>query len=277
MSFDGFGPIAESLRRSTVQVTTLGRRGGQGSGFIARSSGVIVTNAHVINRSPLSVRLWDGSSFPAKIAAHSVRRDLAVLQIPATHLTPVTLGDSDELRVGELVVAIGNPLGFTGAVSSGVVHAIGRREGLGPTRWIHAGLQLAPGNSGGPLADARGRVVGVNTMIAGGVGLAVPSNLVKRLLAGKLRQSSLGMTVHPTAIQIAGAGRRGFVLVEVTPGGAAHYASLRVGDVLLSSIDEVEEALEKGARLLRLEFLRGDPTKIRTVVLRPGIPQANAA
>ena len=149
MSFDGFGPIAESLRRSTVQITSEGRRGGQGSGFIAGSNGLIVTNAHVINRSPLSVRLWDGSSFPAKITAHSVRRDLAVLQIPAAHLTPVTLGNSDELRVGELVIAVGNPLGFTGAVSSGVVHAIGRRAGLGPTKWIHAGLQLAPGNSGG--------------------------------------------------------------------------------------------------------------------------------
>jgi len=85
------------------------------------------------------------------------------------------------------------------------------------------------------------------------------------------------MTVHPTAIQIAGAGRRGLALLEVTPGGAADYASLRIGDVLLSSIDELEEALEKGAQLLRLEFLRGDPTKIRTVVLRPGIPQATAA
>ena len=107
--------------------------------------------------------------------------------------------------------------------------------------------------------------------------MAVPANLVKRLLAGKLRQSSLGMTVHPTAVQIAGAGRRGLVLLEVTPGGAADYASLRVGDVLLSSIDEVEEALEKGAELLRLEFLRGDHTKIRTVVLRPVFPQAAAA
>src|SRR5258708_3514835 len=185
MSLEGFGPIAERLRRSTVQVTTgtRERATGQGSGFVVRSDGLIVTNAHVANRSPLFVRLWDGSSFPVRIVARSSRHDLAVLHTSAAHLIPVTLANSEELRVGELVIAVGNPFGFTGAVSSGVVYAIGQRPGLGPAKWIQAGVQLAPGNSGGPLADARGRVVGVNTMIAGGLGLAVPSNIVSKLLA----------------------------------------------------------------------------------------------
>ena len=154
MGFQGFGEIAEQLRRSTVEVKS-GRRG-QGSGFIVKSDGVIVTNSHVAGEAGLSVRLWDGSSFPAGLTARSTRRDLAVLQISTRNLTPVALANSDALRVGELVMAVGNPFGFAGAVTTGIVHAIGRLPGLGATRWIQADVQLAPGNSGGPLADARG-------------------------------------------------------------------------------------------------------------------------
>ena len=123
MAIEGFGQIAERLRRSTVQITS-GRRG-QGSGFIVKSDGVIVTNAHVVGDSPLEAKLWDGSSFPAHVDALSARRDLAVLRIPAVNLPPVTLANSDNLRVGELVIAVGNPLGFMGAVTTGIVHAIG--------------------------------------------------------------------------------------------------------------------------------------------------------
>ncbi len=190
MSVEGFGPIAEQLRRSTVQVTA--GKLGKGSGIIASSTGAIITNAHVVRDLPLSVQLWDGSSFPASLQARNVRRDLAVLKIGTVNLTPVTLADSDKLRVGELVIAVGNPFGFMGAVTSGIVHAIGCRPGLGPTKWIQAEVQLAPGNSGGPLADARGNVVGVNTMVADGLGLAVPSNAVRRLLAGDLQPAPLG-------------------------------------------------------------------------------------
>src|SRR5690349_3443295 len=131
MNLNGFGPIAEQLRRSTVQITNEGRGRGQGSGIIVRSDGVIVTNAHVADHAPLFVRLWDGSSFPARIGERNTSRDLAVLHIPAANLAPATLADSDTLRVGELVIAVGNPLGFTGAVSTGVVHAIGQCRGLG--------------------------------------------------------------------------------------------------------------------------------------------------
>ncbi len=276
----GFGEIAEQLRRSTVQVAS-GRRG-QGSGFIVKSDGVIVTNAHVTGNAELSVRLWDGSSFPARLAARSTRRDLALLEIPARNLTPATLANSDELRVGELVMAVGNPFGFTGAVTTGIVHGIGRLPGLGPTKWIQADVQLAPGNSGGPLADARGNVVGVNTMIAGGLGLAVPANAVARLVAGDLEQAPLGVVLRPVVVRVSGAERLGLLILEVIPNGAGEYSSLSAGDILtgiegraIKSLDDLEEALEgRGERLLHLQFIRGDPGKVRNVTVRLGAPQA---
>lgn len=284
MAIQGFGEVAEQLRRSTVQVTNGPR--GQGSGFIVKSDGVIVTNAHVAGDArDLSVGLWDGSSFPARMETRSTRRDLALLRIPAANLTPVTLGDSDKLRVGELVVAVGNPLGFVGAVTTGIVHAVGRRPGLGPTKWIHADVRLAPGNSGGPLADASGNVVGVNTMVADGIGLAVPANTVGRLLRGDLEQAPLGVVLQPAALRVAGVEQLGLTVLEVTPGGAAEYASLRRGDVLtgvegraISALDDLESALEgRGERVLHLQFVRGDPGKVRTANLRVGVPRLTAA
>jgi len=294
MSMLGFGQVAEQLRRSTVQVRS-GRRG-LGSGVIVKSDGVIATNAHVVgpgaepagenggapagDASRLSVELWDGSSFPARLEARNTRRDLALLRIPAVSLAPATLANSDTLRVGELVVAVGNPLGFVGAVTTGIVHAIGRRPGLGPTKWIQAAVQLAPGNSGGPLADARGNVVGLNTMVVGGLGLAVPSNTVARLLAGDLRQASLGVAVRPVAVRAGGAQRLGLAVLDVMAGGAAEFASLKAGDILvgvagrdLRSLDDLEEALEgtsqdERERVLRVQFVRGDPNKVRSAAVR---------
>jgi serine protease Do len=192
MMLTGFGPVAEQLRRSTVQITREEKGRAEGSGFVVSHDGLIVTNWHVVSGRTrgdrLFVRLWDESFFPARLRIYSAKCDLAILQIATVGLASVSLANSNELRVGELVIAVGSPLGFAGAVSTGVVHAIGPRRGLGTMKWIHAGVQLAPGNSGGPLADARGRVVGVNTMIADGVGLAVPSRVVSTLL-GKLSQA----------------------------------------------------------------------------------------
>ena len=283
MALQGFGEIAELLRRSTVQVAS-GRRG-QGSGIIVKSDGVIVTNAHVAGDGKLAVQLWDGSAFPARLQKRSTRRDLAVLRISTANLTPVSLGNSDDLRVGELVIAVGNPLGFVGAVTTGVVHAIGRRPGLGPTKWIQADVQLAPGNSGGPLADARGNVVGVNTMVAAGLGLAVPANTVARLLSGELEQAPLGVVLQPTAVRVAGVEQLGLALLEVAPRSVAEYASLRRGDTLigiegrkLGSLDDLEGALEgRGERVLHLQFIRDDPAKVRTAHLLLGASRLTAA
>ena len=278
MAIESFGQIAEHLRRSTVQVAS-GRRG-QGSGFIVKSDGVIVTNAHVVGDSSLKVRLWDGSSFPASLKARSARRDLAVLRIPTVNLTPVTLANSDDLRVGELVIAVGNPLGFMGAVTTGIVHAIGRRPGLGPTKWVQADVQLAPGNSGGPLADARGNVVGVNTMVVAGLGLAVPANAVARLLAGDPDQPPLGVLVRPAIGSGCGHGTPGAYDSGTGPrqrGGVCLAASRRHAHWQSRgrrsrSLDDLEQALEgDGERLLRLQFVRGDPDKIRNVAVRLGV------
>src|SRR2546426_1639106 len=156
MALEGFGQIAEQLRRSTVQVASSSADGrGQGSGIIIRSDGAIVTNAHVANpersrrvagHSRLVVRLWDGSSFPASLQVRNARRDLAVLQIPTTGLTPVTLANSENLRVGELVMAVGDPFGFIGAVTTRVVHAVGRRARRRPTQWIQADVEPVAGH-----------------------------------------------------------------------------------------------------------------------------------
>lgn len=279
MMLEGFGQIAEQLRRTTVQVTS-GRRG-QGSGFIVKSDGVIVTNSHVAGSSSLSVKLWDGSSFPASLESRSRRRDLAILRIPTANLPAATLANSDEVRVGELVIAVGNPFGFVGAVTTGIVHAVGRRPGLGPTKWIQAEVQLAPGNSGGPLADARGNVIGVNTMVADGLGLAAPANAVTRLLDGDLEEAQLGVVVQPKPIRMSGREGLGLAILEVAPGSAAEYASLKAGDTLvgiegraLRSLDDLQGALEgRGERVLRLQFVRDNPNTLRAVAVRLGVPQ----
>ncbi len=175
--------ITGRLRRITVQVH--GSRAGAGSGVIWISSGLIVTNAHVA-RSRAGVVLPDGRALEARMLAWDPEHDLAALAVDADGLSAADVGDSDSLRVGDLVVAVGNPLGLTGAVTAGVIHAIGPRRSAGPSL-IQADLRLAPGNSGGPLADARGRVIGINAMIAGRLALAVPSNEVARFL-GRVRR-----------------------------------------------------------------------------------------
>ncbi|MEY2394388.1 MAG: hypothetical protein QOF94_733, partial [Acidobacteriaceae bacterium] len=181
MTQAGFGEVAETLRRSTVQVSSRGR--GFGCGVILSADGLIVTNAHVVRASHAQVKLWDGRTLEAAVTSLDLTRDLAALLASGSGLPAATLADSSKARVGELVLAVGNPLGFVGALSTGIIHAAGSVRGLGMSSWLQADVQLAPGNSGGPLADAQGRVLGINTMVAGGLALAIPSNDVARFLA----------------------------------------------------------------------------------------------
>jgi serine protease Do len=231
----GFGDIAERLRRSTVEVRLPGHRGG-GSGVVWSASGLVLTNAHVARSPEAEVELWDGRRLAARLHSRDSRRDLALLRIAATDLEPATPGDSAALRPGELVMAVGSPLGFAGALSRGVVHSIGPIAGMGTQAWVRADVRLAPGNSGGPLANASGCVIGINTAIVNGLGVAVPSNAAAEFLA------------H---------GPLGLLLIEVDPEGAAALASLKPGDILLLSLDELHAALDRGQEVLRLRFLRG--------------------
>jgi serine protease Do len=173
--------LASRLRQSTVEVRTRGT--GAGSGIIWTTDGLIVTNAHVARTDRATVVLWDGRTFDGIVTARDARRDLATIAIDsgAALLPAADIGHPTDLRTGDVVVALGHPLGITGAVAFGVIHVVETRRG-GP-RWIRADIRLAPGNSGGPLADAHGRVIGVNTLIAGGLGVAVPVTTVMRFLA----------------------------------------------------------------------------------------------
>lgn len=192
----GFGEIAERLRRSTVHVGAGG--GSSGSGVVWDHAGTVITNAHVARSPSARVTLFDGRSYPARVRLWDGQRDLAVLQIDARDLTPIEVADSSKLCPGEIVIAVGNPMGFTGALTTGVVHTVGPVAGVTRKPFVQASVRLAPGNSGGPLADSRGRLVGINTMVAfpgggrgmaysGGVNatmaLAVPSNAVRAFLA----------------------------------------------------------------------------------------------
>ncbi len=181
MSYN-LGDIAERLRRSTVQIRA-GRGRSGGSGVIWSSTGLIVTNRHVVESGAIEVELWDGRRFPAKLKAWGRHHDLAAIKVDTLGLPAAAFGSSAAVRPGEIAIAVGNPLGFAGAVSRGVVHAVGPLRGAGPQTWIQAAVRLAPGNSGGPLANASGKVIGLNTMVLGnGLALAIPSGTVMEFL-----------------------------------------------------------------------------------------------
>lgn len=281
MAIPGFGEIAEQLRRSTVLIHSGAR--GVGSGVIWSSDGLVVTNAHVVRGSEVTVQLWDGREFGAAIRSRDPRRDLAELHIDAANLLAASAADSSAVRPGELAIAIGNPLGFVGALATGVIHAVGPLRGLGTQTWVQADVRLAPGNSGGPLADAHGRIIGINTMVAGRLALAIPSNTVREFLSLGPANAWLGVTVHPANIPRAGgAGKTfGLVILEIEPGSPADSASLLPGDILLGAeekpfraIDDLAAALQGASpRVLRVEFLRGDYAKLRRVTVQLGAPQ----
>lgn len=169
------GALAEWLKQVTVRVR--GSHHAQGSGVIWSSEGLIVTNAHVADGEAHEVELIDGRCLQGWIVARDRKRDLAALAVSAGNLPAASTRSAQTLRVGELVIAIGNPWDGVRAVSSGVVHhAVGRAS------LLMADIRLAPGNSGGPLADAQGNVVGINSMVVGGLGCAITSDAVERFL-----------------------------------------------------------------------------------------------
>jgi serine protease Do len=272
MNVPGLGEVVERLRRVTVVVQPGGRRG-NGSGLLWGGDGVVVTNAHVAQARTADVTLWDGRQFRAEVMHRDPRRDLAALRIAAKDLPSLEARDTSLVRPGEMAIAVGNPLGFVGALTTGVIHAVGSLAGLGKLKWVQADVRLAPGNSGGPLADVQGRILGVNTMVAGRLALAIPSNDITRFLMGDSESNWLGATVSPVRLPRNSGRGIGLVLLEIEPGSPAAQASLLPGDILIGteagafrSVEDLAAALDGvGSRVLRLEFLRGDYSRVRKV------------
>jgi len=173
----------DQLRHVTVQLRTQGAATGAGILWNAAESdgrGLVITNAHVVQSDRATIELSDGTAASGRVVARDSKRDLAALEFePGRAVVGAVVRDSPPLRVGELVIALGHPGGLAGAATLGIIHrAESEREGRTP-RWIRADVRLAPGFSGGPLADATGRLVGVNTMMQGGLALAIPAVAVE--------------------------------------------------------------------------------------------------
>ncbi|HEX5700626.1 MAG TPA: trypsin-like peptidase domain-containing protein [Rubrobacter sp.] len=265
--------MIEDAQRSVVQVRSSGR--GVGAGVIWPGDGLVLTNHHVISgrrrRSNIKVALHDGRTIDADVLKSDRSLDLALLGLEGDQgdLPAAAVGNSDALRVGELVYAIGHPWGSVGVVSAGIVGGVGELRGPGrgsATRYVRSDVALAPGNSGGPLLNARGEVVAINAMIFGSMALSIPSNAADAWIAGE-RRPKLGIGVLPVEVPVSlqrEAGTAGLVIAGVETGGAAERAGLLVGDVLLAvagkPLGEVGTLLEAVARAgdaVSLRVMRG--------------------
>jgi len=281
---DELQAIATRLCQATVQVR--GQGPGGGSGVIWSPDGLIITNAHVARGDKASVELFDGRTLDATVTNKDKTRDLAALRVDASNLPAAAIGDSDRLRVGEFVLAVGNPLGMVGALTTGIVHTIAPAEGPRGQSWVQADVRLAPGNSGGPLTNARGEVIGINSMINGGLALAVPSNAVRRFLRGQGQRPYLGVTTQPVLVPIGGRRAFGLLVLATDAGSPAEAAGLITGDVLVGAgerrfrePDDLASALYNAGTDTTLSFtlLRGGRQITRDVVIRPVAPEAAAA
>jgi serine protease Do len=170
--------LAECLRRVTVEVAVTGASLGSG---VLWPPGHVVTNAHVVRGSHAGVRLVDGRRLEGRVIARDTAADLALLRVSGAGIPAAAIAVAGATQVGALVVAVGHPLGVRGALTVGIIHAVGPQQG-GGRPWIQADLRLARGNSGGPLADARGHVVGLNTMVVGTLALAIPMSDVAQFV-----------------------------------------------------------------------------------------------
>jgi serine protease Do len=295
--------VARDLAPSVANLRVTRRlRGGRaamggGSAVVITPDGFLVTSAHVVEGSSSgSASFVDGREMRFSVVGADPLSDIAVLRADAEDLAPAQLGDASELQVGQLVVAIGNPHGYAGSVTAGVVSALGRslpvgRRG-GPRRLVENVVQtdaaLNPGNSGGALVDGSGRVVGINTAVAGvGLGLAVPINdatrrIVSALMAeGRVRRAWLGVAGGPRPLPPRAAGRLGrrsaVEVIEVVEGSPADLAGLRPEDLLveldgirLAGADDLQQAMtvERIGVPVRATVVRGG--ELRAITLTPG-------
>ncbi len=247
--------VAEQVLPSVASLRVRGRRGeGGGSASVLTPDGFLLTSAHVVEGADSATAAFaDGTEAVADVAGRDPLSDLAVLRARGELPTPVPLGDAAELKVGQLVVALGNPLGLAGSVTAGIVSGLGRslptRGGRVVDEVIQTDAALNPGNSGGVLADSRGRMVGVNTAVAGvGVGLAVPINsttqriITALMTTGRVRRAWLGVAATQSPLPpplAAKLGRRnGLRVAQVVAGSPAAVAALRPGDIVVAVAGE---------------------------------------
>jgi S1-C subfamily serine protease len=278
--------VAERVLPSVASLR-VGRagRGGAGSAVVITPDGFLVTSAHVVAQGgSASASFLDGSEYDVDVVGADPLSDLAIARARGATIEPVRIGNADQLRVGQLVVAVGNPLGFSGSVTSGVVSGLGRSlataDGNGHRRFIEDVIQtdaaLNPGNSGGALADWQARLIGVNTAVAGmGLGLAVPMNRTTEAILsalmrnGRVRRAYLGIAGGTRALPPAMAQKlgqkAGVEVQEVVGGSPAAGADLRTGDIIVSVADV---AVAKAGDLQRLMVETRIGSKLALSVLR---------
>ena len=310
--------LGERVRPAIVQVIVSGyaptndsgallaRRRGEGAGVILHPDGYVVTNAHVIEGARRievviapaqgppgggrSVLKATGRVLGAQVVGVDRETDLAVLLVPEKGLPSLALGDSETLRPGQIVIALGSPLGLDGSLSMGVVSAVGRQlKPESPMIYVQTDATINPGNSGGPLLDTEGRVVGINTLIltqsggSEGIGFAAPSNIVRNVFdqireTGRVRRGEIGARAQTVTPELAAglglAQSWGVVITDVVPGGPAHEAGIEIGDLVLT-IDgkPMENARQFDVNLYRrtvgatvpLELQRG-PSRLTAAV-----------
>jgi S1-C subfamily serine protease len=269
--------VVEAVGPAVVSIAVHRRDGGDprgavaGSGVLFTPDGYILTNAHVVRAARrLEVALTDGRTLPADVRGVDAATDLAVIRVPSTEgpFPTASFGASARLRVGQLAIAIGNPLGFSSTVSAGVISALGRtmraQDGRLMDNIIQSDVALNPGNSGGPLCDARGRVIGVNTAVilgAQGISFAVPSDtagwvLTQLMATGRVRRSWLGLAAQNrplprVLVRRAGiAQEHGVEVIRTEVRSPAAAAGLAAGDVILSLDGKAVESVDDVHRLL---------------------------
>lgn len=260
-----------------------GGRGGTGSGFVFTPDGLVLTNSHVVHKAGgITVTLTDGRRTHAELVGEDPHTDLAVLRIGASNLVAASLGDSRQVRVGQLVVAIGNPYGFQCTVTTGVVSALGRslraRTGRLMDEIIQTDAALNPGNSGGPLVDSRGQVIGVNTAVilpAQGICFAISSNTVQYVAAslikdGRVRRSWVGIAGQNTPIPRALARAHGLqtefgvLVMGLEPNSPAALAGVKDGDIIVAFDEHAVEGIDAFHRLLT-DRLIGTPSPLAVI------------
>ncbi len=245
---DGSAPLHEEIGHAIAAITArvmpslvhVGQRnGGNGAGIIWRADGVIVTNRHVVREDRIDIWTMAGEHFTGIVAARHATRDLAVVKVAAEGLPAAEIGDSSRVRPGEVVLGLGHPHGYARSLTMGIVVAAGHAttpEGPRSGDWIQTDLTLLPGNSGGPLVDVRGRVIGMSTMVQGRLSLAVPSLTIAAFVAGgqgAAHEVTLGLSGELAMLRRADHAV-GFVVTGVAEGSVAEDAGMVVGDVVVA-------------------------------------------